>query len=373
MKGLSKENIRVGVVGTGLMGMAHTRALKWNGIQVAGILGSTYEKSKQAADELAIAKSYRSYEELVNDSQIDVIHLTTPNHLHYPHAKSALMAGKHVVCEKPLTVNTAESHELMLLGREKNLVTAVNFNFRMYAMVQKALEIVRSGDIGKPFIIHGSYLQDWLLYPTDWNWRLDTNTGGQLRTVGDIGSHWLDLVSYISGLRVLEVIADFKTFFDKRYRLTESGTQQEINIDSEDYASILIHFENGVQGVLSISQLCAGHKNRLFFEINGSKSSIAWDAEQSDQLWRGYRDQENQILEYEQKRELSSEDRKRTSEDSFNELYRRIYAYLIAGDRRQKPDFPTFEDGHYGMLINEAIEQSAREKVWKKVRIEELS
>jgi predicted dehydrogenase len=270
-------------------------------------------------------------------------------------------------------MNTAESQELMRLGREKNLVTAVNFNFRMSVMVQRALEIVRSGGIGNPYIIHGSYLQDWLLYPTDWNWRLDTNAGGQLRTVGDIGSHWLDLVSYISGLRILEVFADFKTFIDKRFRLADGGIQQEINIDSEDYASILIHFEHGVQGVLSISQLCAGHKNRLYFEINGSKSSIAWDAEQSDQLWLGFRDQENQILEDDQKKELSSEYKKQTSSDTFNELYRRIYTYLLAGDMHQKPDFPTFEDGHYGMLVSEAIELSAREKVWKKLKIKELN
>jgi predicted dehydrogenase len=373
MKNLTKNNIRIGIVGTGLMGSAHANALRWNDIIVAGILGSTYMKSKQAADEMGIEKAYQTFEELVNDDQIDVIHLTTPNHLHYPHAKAALLAGKHVVCEKPLTMNTTESKELMLLGREKKLVTAVNFNFRMSAMVQKALEIVQNGDIGKPYIIHGSYLQDWLLYPTDWNWRLDTNVGGQLRTVGDIGSHWLDLVSYVSGLRILEVFADFKTFYDKRYKMTETGQQQEINIDSEDYASILIHFENGVQGALSISQLCAGHKNRLFFEINGSKSSIAWDAEHSDQLWVGYRDQENQILENEQKIDTASENKKQTSSHTFNELYRRIYSYLLAGDMSQKPDFPTFEDGHYGMLVSEAIQQSAQEKVWKKVRIEELN
>jgi len=373
MKRISKENIRVGIVGTGLISVAHTRALKWNGIQVAGILGSTYEKTKIKAAEMEIPHVYHSFDQMVADDQIDVIHLTTPNYLHYPHAKSALLAGKHVVCEKPLTMNTAESKELMLLGREKNLVTAVNFNFRMSAMVQKALEIVRNGEIGKPFIIHGSYLQDWLLYPTDWNWRLDTNVGGKLRTVGDIGSHWIDLVSYVSGLHILEVLADFKTFHDKRYKFSDTGKQQEINIDSEDYASILIHFENGVQGVLSISQLCAGHKNRLFFEINGSKSSIAWNAEESDQLWLGYRDQENQILENEQGRELSSENKKRTSADTFNELYRRIYSYLLAGEMQKRPDFPTFEDGHYGMLVGEAIEQSAREKVWKKVRIEDLN
>ncbi len=372
MKTLTRENIKVGIVGTGLMGEAHTRALKWNGIHVTGILGSTYEKTRLKAAELDIPHAYQSFDQMLNDERIDVIHLTTPNHLHYPHAKAAMQAGKHVVCEKPLTLTAAESKELMLLGREKNLVTAVNFNFRMSVMVQKALEIVRSGEIGKPFLIHGSYLQDWLLYPTDWNWRLDPDTGGRLRTVGDIGSHWLDLVSYISGLRIVEVFADFKTFLDKRYQAMEGGGQQEINIDSEDYASILIHFEKGVSGVLSISQLCAGHKNRLFFEINGSKASIAWNAEQGDQLWLGYRDQQNQILKNDQKKELSSEDQKQTSPDTFNELYRRIYAYLLAGDYYQKPNFPTFTDGHYGMLVSEAIEQSAHEKTWQRVRLEEL-
>lgn len=372
MKTLTLENINVAIVGTGLMGVAHTRALKWNGIRVAGILGSSYEKTRMKAAELEIPQAYQSFDQLLNDDRIDVIHLTTPNHFHYLHAKAAILAGKHVVCEKPLTMTAAESRELMLLGRERNLVTAVNFNFRMSAMVQKAREMVRNGEIGDPYIIHGSYLQDWLLYPTDWNWRLDPKAGGQLRTVGDIGSHWLDLVSYISGLRIQEVFADFKTFHDKRFRPLVGGGNQEINIDSEDYASILIHFEKGVQGVLSISQLCAGHKNRLFFEINGSKASIAWNAEQGDQLWLGHRDQENQILKNDQKKELSSEDEKQTSPDTFNELYRRVYSYLLAGDYHQKPDFPTFTDGHYGMLVSEAIEQSAREKTWKSVRLEEL-
>ena len=372
MKTLTLENINVGIVGTGLMGVAHTMALKWNGIHIVGILGSTYEKTKMKAAELEIPHAYQSFEQMLNDDRIDVIHLTTPNHLHYPHAKAALLAGKHVVCEKPLTMSAAESRELMLLGRKMKLVTAVNFNFRMSTMVQKALEIVNNGELGEPFIIHGSYLQDWLLYPTDWNWRLDSQAGGQLRTVGDIGSHWLDLVSYISGLRIQEVFADFKTFHDKRYKSLDDGGKQEIKIDSEDYATILIHFEKGVQGVLSISQLCAGHKNRLFFEINGSKSSIAWNAEQADQLWLGYRDHDNQIIKNPEKKELSTEIEKQTSSETFNELYRRVYNYILAGDYQQKPDFPTFEDGHYGMLVSEAIEQSAHEKTWKKVRLEEL-
>lgn len=372
MKTLTRENINVGIVGTGYMGETHTQALKWNGIHVAGLLGSSVEKTVMKAAEFKIPYAYQSFEQMVKDDEIDVIHLTTPNNLHYPQAKAALLAGKHVVCEKPFTMTAAESRELMLLGREKNLVTAVNFNFRMSPMVQKALEIVRNGDLGKSTIIQGSYLQDWLLYPTDWNWRLDPKAAGQLRTVGDIGSHWLDLVSYVSGLRIVEVFADFKTFHPKRYQPTQDGSQQEINIDSEDYASILIHFEKGAQGVLSISQCCAGHKNRLFFEINGSKSSIAWNAEQGDQLWLGFRDQENQIYKNSGKKEISAEESKQTSPDTFNELYRRFYNYLVTGDYHQQPDFPTFEDGHYGMLVSEAIGQSAHEKTWKRVRLEEL-
>ena len=372
MKTYTRENINVGVVGTGYMGETHTRALKWNGIHVAGLLGSSLEKTIAKAAEFEIPYAYQSFEQMLNDDQIDVIHLTTPNYLHYPHAKAALLAGKHVVCEKPFTLTAAESRELMLLSREKNLISVVNFNFRMSAMVQKAREMLRNGEVGKPFVIHGSYFQDWLMYSTDWDWHLNPALGGQLRTIGDIGCHWLDLVSYVSGLRILEVFADFKTFHEKRYQPTQDGGQKEMNIDSEDYASILIHFESGAQGFMGTSQCCAGHKNRLFFEINGSKSSIAWNAEHGDQLWLGYRDQENQIFKNPGARELSAEERLQTSPDTFNELYRRFYNYLVAGDYHQRPDFPTFEDGHHSMLVSEAIAQSAQEKAWKNVRLEDL-
>lgn len=374
MEKISKDKIKVGIVGTGLMGSAHTKALRWNGINVAGILGSTYEKSKLAAASLEIPRAYQTFEEMVADNEIHVIHLTTPNHLHYPHAKAALDAGKHVVCEKPLAMNSIESRELVELGKRHQLVTAVNYNFRMTPMLQKAREICQKGDLGKPRLIHGSYLQDWLLYPTDWNWRLDPALAGQLRTVGDIGSHWLDLASYISGLRIQEVFADFSTFVNKRTRGQDSSGLNEISIDTEDYAAVLIHFENGVQGVMYISQMSPGHKNRLLMEINGSESSIAWNAEESGQLWIGNRDKDNFVLE-EQSVSTSSKEvppvvKKQTSANTFNELYRRIYAYIVQGDYLKKPDFPTFEDGHYGMLVMEAIQKSAQSKTWVTVPLD---
>ncbi|HSM23296.1 MAG TPA: Gfo/Idh/MocA family oxidoreductase [Anaerolineaceae bacterium] len=358
----------VGVVGTGLMGIAHTNALRWNDVHVEGVLGSSEDKSRKFADDFNIPRIYHTFEEMLEDPKLDVIHLTTPNQLHYPHAKAALLAGKHVVCEKPLTMTAKESGELLILSRDKQLVTTVNFNVRMYEMVQKARMMVLNGEIGNPYFIHGSYLQDWLLYPSDWNWRLNPQFGGRLRTVGDIGSHWIDLISYISGLKVLEVMADFKTIHPQR--LDEEG--QKVTIDTEDYATIMVHLEGGVSGVVTLSQMCAGHKNRIAFEMNASQSSLAWNGEKADELWIGHREKANEVLHQENKKETKNlKGEMEAFPDTFNELYRRVYQYLEAGDYQTKPDFPTFEDGHYGMLVLEAIEKSFEEKAWVQVELNE--
>jgi predicted dehydrogenase len=376
VKKLSKENLGVGIVGTGFMGETHAKALKINGIHVVGLLGSSPDKTRAKATEFGIPKAYESYEEMIQDDAVDVVHLTTPNYLHYPQAKAALIAGKHVACEKPLTITAEESRELLQIAREKGLMTVVNFNFRMTPMIQKAREKLLAGEIGTPLLIHGSYLQDWLLYPTDWNWRLDEKLAGPLRTVGDIGTHWMDVVSYVTGLKIVEVMADFKTFLPKRYPPRQDSEAVEVRINSEDYASVLIHFENGVRGIMSLSQMCAGHKNRLFFEINASKSSLAWDAEKPEKLWLGYRDQENQIVEQEEDKIVDNdfvpESNKQTSIDTFVELYRRVYSYLLANDPSQKPDFPTFEDGHYSMLLCDAIQKSVLERNWQSVNLDDL-
>lgn len=385
-KKLTKNNIHVAVVGTGFIGPAHIEALSRNGIHVTGLVESSYELAKTKSLELGIPKAYESYEAMLEDPQVDVVHLAVPNHLHHTYSKAALLAGKHVVCEKPLAMNSNESAELVKLAKEKNLVNAVNFNIRMYPLVQQARSMVQSGEIGDIFIIQGSYLQDWLLLPTDWNWRLEPELGGTLRAVGDIGSHWLDLMTFITGLKIEEVFADFKTFHPTRKKPTKpvetfSGKllTPEDYIDqpifTEDYATIMLHFENGVHGVLTVAQVCSGRKNRLFFEINGSKSSIAWDGERPNEMWVGHRDMANQVL-IKDPSLLSPQARETVSypgghaegfPDTFKQLQKKIYDYIIAGDFTKKPDFPTFEDGHYEMLLNEAIETSAREKVWVKI------
>lgn len=382
----AKQTIGVAVAGTGFIGPAHVEGLRRNGIHVLGLLGSTKEKAEARAGELGIPRAYESIEEMLADPDIDVVHLATPNHLHHPHTKAALLAGKHVICEKPLAMTAAESSELLELARQKGLVHAVNFNIRMYPLVQQARSFVQAGELGDLFILQGSYLQDWLLLPTDWNWRLEPELGGTLRAVGDIGSHWLDLLTFITGLRVEEVYADFHTFHPIRKKPSkplETYTGKMLTPDdyvdqpihTEDYATILLHFQNGVRGVLTVSQVSSGRKNRLFYEINGSKSSLAWDSERPNELWIGHRTEPNQVL-LKDPSLLSPEARAVSSypgghnegfPDTFKQLYAKIYDYILQGDFSKTPDFPTFADGHYEMVLCDAIERSAREKAWVKV------
>ena len=378
-----KKSIGVGIVGTGFIGPAHLEGLARNGIHVRGLVESSAELAASKAKELGIERAYPDFESMLADPEIDVVHLATPNFLHYPQAKAAILAGKHVVCEKPLALTAVQSAELVQLAAEKKLVNAVNFNIRMYPMAQQARSMVQNGEIGDVFIIQGSYLQDWLLLATDWNWRLESDLGGTLRAVGDIGSHWLDLMTFITGLKIKEVYADFKTFHPIRKKpaqpvetftgkLLTPEDYVDVPIKTEDYATILLHFENGVHGVLTVAQVCSGRKNRLFFEINGSKSSLAWDGERPNELWIGHRDVPNQVLIKDPS--LLSEIARATSSypgghaegfpDTFKQMQKKIYDYILSGDMSRTPDFPTFADGHYEMVLCEAIERSAREKTW---------
>ena len=386
-KELTKQTIGVGVAGTGFIGAAHVEGLRRMGIQVLGLAENTKERAGQKAAELGIPRIYGSLDEMLGDPDIDVVHLATPNYLHHPQAMAALLAGKHVICEKPLAMNTAESAEMVRLAAERRLVNAGNYNIRMYPLAQQARSMVQNGELGDLFILQGSYLQDWLLFPTDWNWRLEPDLGGTLRAVSDIGSHWLDLITFITGLHIEEVYADFKTFHPTRKKpavsletFTGKLLTPEDYIDqpihTEDYATIILHYENGVRGVLTVSQVSSGRKNRLFYEINGSKSSLVWDSEKPNELWIGHRQAPNQML-LKDPSLLSLEARETASypgghnegfPDTFKQLYIKVYNYILAGDYSKTPDFPTFADGHYEMQLCEAIERSAKEDKWIKVK-----
>ena len=380
-------SINVGIAGTGFIGPAHLEALRRNNINVIGLAEETAELCRQKAAELGIEKAYSSFEDMIADPDIHAVHLATPNYLHFPQAQAALIAGKHVICEKPLAMNSEESSKLVNLAAEKKRVNAINFNLRFYPIAHHARSLVQSGEMGTIYSIHGSYLQDWLLLETDWNWRLEPGLGGTLRAVADIGSHWLDLTTFITSLKVSEVMADFRTFIPVRKKparpvetFTGKMLKAEDYIDqpiaTEDYASILLRYENGARGVLTVSQVSAGRKNRLYFEIDGSKSSLAFKSERPNELWVGHRNRPNELL-LKDPSLLSGEAKKIASypgghnegfPDTFKQITAKVYEYIQKGDYDAKPDFPTFADGHYELVLCEGIEQSAREQRWIKIK-----
>jgi len=383
-----KASINVGIVGTGFIGPAHLEALRRNNLNVVGLAEATTELAAEKADLLGIKKAYDSFEAMLADPDIHVVHIATPNCLHYPHAKATLEAGKHVVCEKPLSMNSQESADLVRVAKGTGLVNVINFNIRFYPMVQQARQMVRNGEIGDVFILQGSYLQDWLLLETDWNWRLEPELGGTLRAIGDIGSHWLDLLTFITGLKVKEVFADFKTFHPVRKKplkpletftgkILTPEDYEDKPIFTEDYASVLLHYENDVRGILTVSQVSSGRKNRISFEINGSNSSLVWNGERPNELWIGHRTEPNQVLMKDPS--LLSPEALATASypgghnegfpDTFKQLYNKVYNYILAGDYTAEPDFPTFADGHYEQVLCEAIERSSQEGKWIEVVI----
>jgi len=380
------SNLKVGVVGTGFIGPAHVEALRRLGIEVVAVSGSSRQRVVEKAAAMGIATVYDSVEAMVADPSIQVIHITSPNCFHYPQAKAALMAGKHVICEKPLAMNARQSAELVELAERSGLVNAVNFNIRFYPLIHQARSLVQSGQLGQVHLVHGVYLQDWLLLPTDWNWRLEPELGGELRAIGDIGSHWLDLTSFVTGLEVEAVCADFSTFIKERQKPTTPidtfGGKLQIAVETieqpihtEDCASVLLHYNGGARGVFTVSQLSAGRKNRLFFEVNGADSSLAWDGERPNELWIGHRDRPNELL-LKDPSLLVPEARQYASypgghsegfPDTFKQLYAAVYRYIAAGSQRGAPDFPTFADGHKGIVIGEAILKSAKEARWVEI------
>lgn len=379
--------IRAAVVGTGFIGPAHVEALRRLGVQVRGIVGSSPERATPKAEALGIDRVYPDYEALLADDSVDVVHITSPNYLHFPMARDAIAAAKHVVCEKPLTLTSQESGELLRLAEEAGIVHAVNFNIRFYPLCHEARERVARGDLGDLYITRGSYLQDWLLHDTDWNWRLEPEEGGRLRAVGDIGSHWLDLLTFITGRHVEAVYADLNTFLPVRKRpagpidtfagkeLTSSD-YEAVPIETEDYATILLRWDSGARGVVTVSQISAGRKNRLAFELNGSASSLAWDSEHPNELWIGRRDDPNGVL-LKDPALLTPAARRFAGypgghnegfPDTFKALYQAVYSYIRRRDESLDPDFPTFVDGHEQMLIGEAVLESAESGEWVAVQ-----
>ena len=378
------QKINAAIIGLGFVGRAHLDALRRLGISVQGVLGSTPERTKASRDALGLSRAYASLEELAADSSVQVVHLCTPNNEHFQEASQLLRAGKNILCEKPLTLDSRESAALVSLAKETGRVGGVAYNLRYYPLCQEARALIRKGAIGQVRLVHGSFLQDWLLYPTDWNWRLEAKSGGELRAVSDIGTHWLDLVTWMTNSKVSELCADLATVLPTRrkpkgrvetFQKAGAAETEEVLMTTDDYASVLLRFENDAHGVMTVSQVSAGRKARLWFEIDGSEGSLAFDSESPNSLWIGRRDRASEVLPKDPALQ-SPESRGYAAypgghaegyPDTFVQLFKDFYSYIAAGDFRAPRSFPTFETGHDELLLCEAIAESAQKRCWVSV------
>ena len=380
--------IGMGLVGPGFVGAHHIDAVRRLGfVDVVAVAASSDASARRKADALEVPKAYGSFEALVADPDVHVVHNTTPNYLHVPVILAALARGKHVISDKPLAMTAADARQLLDAANKAGVVHAVTFNYRGNPLVQQAREMIAAGELGPVHFIHGAYLQDWLLESTDFSWRLEPEKGGASSAVGDIGSHWCDLVQHVTGRRIVEVLADLTTVVQSRLKPSGSveafakggeTAREEVQVRSEDLASILVRFDNGAKGCVSVGQVCAGHKNGLWFEVNGRQASVRWDQERQNELWIGRRDTANAVLAKDPSL-LSAGARgyahlpgghQEAWADAFCNVMRDIYD-VISGRRPRNPRppaFATFEDGYHSACVVDAVLESHRRgAVWTRV------
>jgi predicted dehydrogenase len=384
------RTVKTGLIGAGFVGPHHIEAARRLGfVEVVAVAGSSQSSAEAKAEKLNIPKAYGRYEELLDDPEVEVIHNCTPNDLHMPVTIAAIERGKHVIADKPLALSAADAKKMLEAARKKGIVHAVTFNYRYNPLIQQARVMVKRGDLGEVHFVHGSYLQDWLLFPNDYNWRLEKE-GGASRCVADIGSHWCDLIGYVTGARIDQVLSEYTTLFPSRQRpkgsreaFAQGGGEEQYDeypVDTEDFASVLLRFDNGARGCFSVSQVSAGHKNGLEIEINGRQASLGWKQERPNELWIGRRNQPNGWLLKDPS--LLDESIRHYAAlpgghgeawaDAFRNLLRNVYKFIAEGRSmtgdKDKIEFPTFEDGFVSNSIVEAITKSAKSGgVWTKV------
>lgn len=377
--------INVGIIGSGFIGPAHIEALRRLGfVQVVALCDGSLSQAQEKALALNVPYAYGSVEELLAHPNLQVVHNCTPNHLHAQINRQILRAGKHVFSEKPLCMTPEEARELVALAEEAGVVHGVSFVYRQFAMVRQAASMMRAGSIGRLFAAHGSYLQDWMLLETDYNWRVESALGGASRAVADIGSHWCDTVQFVTGRRITEVMADLAIVWPTRkanvagnqtFAHDPSARYEDKPVNTEDFGSVLLRFDDGSKGSFRVSQVSAGHKNGLTFEINGSEQSVAWDQEVPQQLWVGHREQANQILTDDPS--LMNRDVADSAHfpgghsegwpDAFKNMMVQFYRAVQAGKMAKTPQFATFHDGANVMYIIDAIVKSHQQQRWVRV------
>jgi predicted dehydrogenase len=375
------KTIKTAIFGTGFMGRVHLEALRRvEGVQCVAIAARNADTGRRLADAFSIPKVTTDYFEVLRDPAIEAVHICTPNALHYAMAKDAIVAGKHVLCEKPLTATLAEAEELAALAKEKGVRNCVCHNLRYYPMVQQMRRMREAGDLGEILVVQGTYSQDWLLYDTDWNWRVETKSAGASRCMADIGSHFFDMAEHVSGLRVTSLCADLQTFHPTRKKpkhsvetfankLISAEDYEEMAIETEDFGAVLFRMGSRARGAMTASQVSAGRKNRFSIEVYGTDASVAWDQERPDELWSGRRDEGNQIF-IKDPALLKPEARSYADlpgghsegyDDTFKQVFRRFYRSIASAG---PAEYPQFADGLRQLVILDAELQSHRQRRW---------
>jgi predicted dehydrogenase len=369
------RKLGIAIVGTGMIGAVHRRAALLAGAQVRGIAASSPQRARDVAQSWNVPRAYRDIEEVVADPQVQVVHVCTPNHLHRAMAQAALDAGKHVICEKPLATTLEDARALAALAASTGLVATVPFVYRYHPVVREARARIAQGELGPLRLIHGSYLQDWLLDPASNNWRVDPALGGASRVFADIGSHWCDLVEWVGGERFVEVSAAFATVIAERGALTgqsfstptAGGALQAVA--SEDVATAMFRTGAGTLASLTVSQVSAGRRNRLWFEIDGARASVAFDQEDAERLWIGRPDQREEV--FVRGPGAGSAEQRRLSvlpaghAQGYGDCFEAFVADTYRAIEGERPDgLPTFEDGVRSALIVDRVITSARSRAW---------
>ena len=360
--------IKTAIFGTGFMGRVHLEACRR--------LGSV--------DAHTVSRHDTDYRDVLADPAIGVVHVCTPNARHFEMAKAALEAGKHVLCEKPLTVSVEEAAELVALAAQTGLRNCLCHNLRYYPMVQHMRRLREAGDLGEILAVQGTYSQDWLLYDTDWNWRIEREAGGPLRAMADIGTHWFDMAEHVTGLRVGALCADLQTYHANRKKprgSVETFAVEHVRpedhdivpVTTDDFGAVIFRMGDRARGAMTASQVSAGNKNRLAIEVYGTKASAAWNQERPDELWMGSRNSPNQILIKDPSLLLPGAQsyadlpggHSEGYDDTFKQVFRRFYASVA--DPAAAPEYPQFADGLRQMKILQAVMESHQSRAWREV------
>mgnify|MGYP002515783182 CR=1 FL=1 len=378
------HRFNVGVIGLGFIGNAHVEALRRLGnVNVIAVADSMDWKRK--GDAICVPHSYENYKELIDNEELDAVHICTPNSTHFEIAMYAMQKGIAVMLEKPFTVSVDEARALCEYASNHKIIGAVNHSLRMNPMVMEMKGLAKNGSLGRRiFAIHGSYLQDWLLFDTDWSWRLDSKMSGKTRAFSDIGTHWIDMVENITGLKAVEVLAEFDTVYKQRKRplgevqtfSSSSGMKyKDFDVDTEDWCSVLFRFNNGAIGSANISQVTAGRKNQQVIAISGSDASLYWENERSNELWIGHRNEFNQVVVKDPSlveplaRKVISYPGGHVEgfPDTLKQQFKLFYEALEKKST-ERAEFALFKDGLREMIITDCVYRSAMERRWIEIK-----